>query len=119
MEKANPGYGTIIKEEYMKQQAIKAKNEPSYENTFRRLHANQWVVNETKWISDEKWMLCDGDVDKSYLRGKVCYAGLDLASTRDVTCLALLFPDNEGGYDVINYSFVPEENAKKGQKEIK
>ena len=97
----------------MQQQAIKAKNEPSFENTWRRLHLNQWVANETKWISDEKWMLCDGEVDINYLRGKVCYAGLDLASTRDITCLALLFPDDEGCYDIINYNFIPEENAKK------
>ena len=48
----------------MQQQAIKAKNEPSFENTWRRLHLNQWVANETKWISDEKWMLCDGEVNK-------------------------------------------------------
>jgi phage terminase large subunit-like protein len=112
-KKANPGYGSIVTKEYMHQQAIKAKNEPSFENTWRRLHLNQWVANETKWISDEKWMLCDGEVDKNYLRGKVCYAGLDLASTRDITCLALLFPDEEGGYDIINYNFVPEENAKR------
>jgi phage terminase large subunit-like protein len=111
--KANPGYGSIITEEYMKQQSVKAKNEPSYENTFRRLHLNQWVANETKWISDEKWMMCDGEIDTKNLRGKPCYAGLDLASTRDITCLALLFPDNEDGYDIINYSFIPEDNAKK------
>lgn len=111
--KANPGYGSIITEEYMKQQSVKAKNEPSYENTFRRLHLNQWVANETKWISDEKWMMCDGEIDTKNLRGKPCYAGLDLASTRDITCLALLFPDDEDGYDIINYSFIPEENAKK------
>lgn len=111
--KANPGYGSIITEEYMKQQSVKAKNEPSYENTFRRLHLNQWVANETKWISDEKWMMCDGEIDTKNLRGKSCYAGLDLASTRDITCLALLFPDDEDGYDIINYSFIPEENAKK------
>ena len=112
-KKANPGYGSIVTKEYMHQQAIKAKNEPSFENTWRRLHLNQWVANETRWISDEKWMLCDGEVTESNLRGKVCYAGLDLASTRDVTCLALLFPDDEGGYDIINYSFIPENNAKR------
>tara|TARA_R100001440_G_scaffold28265_2_gene45860 strand:- start:1515 stop:3098 length:1584 start_codon:yes stop_codon:yes gene_type:complete len=112
-KKSNPGYGSIITEEYMKQQSVKAKNEPSYENTFRRLHLNQWVANETKWISDEKWMMCDGEIDTKNLRGKPCYAGLDLASTRDITCLALLFPDDEDGYDIINYSFIPEENAKK------
>ena len=111
--KANPGYGTIITEEYMKQQAVKAKNEPSYINTFKRLHLNQWVTNSVSWISDDQWMQGDIKVNEQSLRGKPCYAGLDLASTRDITSLSLLFPDNDGGYDIISYSFIPEENAHK------
>ena len=112
-KKANPGYGTIITKEYMHQQAVKAKNEPSFENTWRRLHLNQWVANEARWISDEKWMQCDGEVNERYLKGKPCFAGLDLASTRDITSLALMFPDDNGGYDILSYSFIPEENAHK------
>ena len=112
-KKANPGYGTIITKEYMHQQAVKAKNEPSYENTFRRLHLNQFVANETKFISDDKWMEGGDPIDISKLKGKPCYAGLDLASTRDITCLSLLFPDKEDGYDIIHYSFIPEDNAYK------
>ena len=112
-KKANPGYGSIITEEYMKQQAVKAKNEPSYENTFRRLHLNQWVVNEAKWISDKKWMVGGTKVDLAKLKGRPCFGGLDLASTRDITTLALIFPDDNDGYDLIMYSFIPEENAHK------
>ena len=112
-KKANPGYGSIIKAEYMKQQAVKAKNEPSYENTFRRLHVNQWVSSSSRFISDIQWMGCSNEVNVESLKGKVCYAGLDLASTRDVTCLTLLFPDEEEGYDLINFNFIPEDNAKK------
>ena len=112
-KKANPGFGTIITEEYMQQQSVKAKNEPSYENTFRRLHLNQWVANETKFISDDKWMEGDVPVDARRLEGKPCYAGLDLASTRDITCLSLMFPDNNDGYDIIPFFFIPEENAYK------
>ena len=111
--KANPGYGTIIRKEYMEQQATKAKNEPSFENTWRRLHLNQWVTNSSKFISDIQWMGCSGEVDLDSLKGKVAYAGLDLASTRDITCLTLLFPDEEEGYDLVNFNFIPEENAKK------
>ena len=97
----------------MQQQSVKAKNEPSYENTFRRLHLNQWVANETKFISDDKWMEGAVPVDARRLEGKPCYAGLDLASTRDITCLSLMFPDNNDGYDIIPFFFIPEENAYK------
>jgi phage terminase large subunit-like protein len=42
------------------------------------------------------------------LQGRECYAGLDLASTRDVTALVLVFPDEDGGFDVLPYFWVPE-----------
>ena len=112
-EKANPGYGTILSKEFMMQQSQKAKNELSFENTYRRLHLNQFVTNESKFISDGKWMDCKSNISIDNFKGKVVYAGLDLASTRDITCLSLLFPDNDDGYDLFLYSFIPDENAKK------
>ena len=56
-KKANPGYGITIKEDYIKAQAQKAKALVTYENTFRRLHLNQWTTSEVRWISDEDFML--------------------------------------------------------------
>lgn len=109
--KANPGYGTIITEEYMKQQALRAKNEPSFVPTFKRLHLNQWVTSEIKWITDSQFMECDGEVNIDELYGKPCFAGLDLASVRDVTCITLLFPQEDGTYDLLLYNFIPEDNA--------
>jgi phage terminase large subunit-like protein len=46
------------------------------------------------------------------LEGKVCFAGLDLASTDDIAALVLVFPpDEEGGeYYVLPYFWIPKEN---------
>jgi len=107
--KANPGYGTIVKKEYIEEQVNKVRNNPSFENTFRRLHLNQWTTSETRWIQDEVWMACDGELPD--LSGLDCWGGLDLASTRDISAFVLLFPMDEK-FCVLPFFFVPDIIAK-------
>lgn len=103
-KKANPGYGTIVGEDYIRTAANQIKNTPSFESTFRRLHLNQWVGSELTWITDIDWMKCDfGKVDYS---GK-CYGGLDLATVRDITALVLAFPSGDK-VNILPFFFVPE-----------
>ena len=103
-KKANPGYGTIVKKEYIEQQVNQVRNNPYFENTFRRLHLNQWTESETRWIQDNVWMECGGEGEPT----GICYGGLDLASTRDITALVLYFPDT--GF-VLSFFFIPELSA--------
>ena len=110
-KKANPGFGTIVKKEYLAKEAEKAQKVVSYENTFRRLHLNQWTTNETKWISDSQWMTCNlNEINLEDLRGKECYAGLDLASVRDISAFVLVFP-TEKEMQIVPYFFTPKDNA--------
>ena len=107
-KKANPGYGTIVKAEYIKQQVLKIKNQPSFESTFRRLHLNQWVGSELTWIPDDIWMKCD--LGKIEPKDKAeCYGGLDLASVRDIAAFVLLFT-GEVKY-ILPFFFVPEDTV--------
>ena len=47
-------------------------------------------------------------IDLKKLEGRDCFAGLDLASTRDLSALVLVFPDEENNFDVVPFLFVPE-----------
>ena len=107
---ANPGYGTIVKEEYILQQVNQIRNNPSFENTFRRLHLNQWTTSEIRWITDEAWMMCATPLPD--LTGRVCYGGIDLSNTTDVSALVLFFPgdDDEPSY-VMPFFWIPEDKA--------
>ena len=111
-KKANPAFGTIISKEYFKQQFNKAKNNPSFINSFRRLHLNQWVSAVSAWITDDEWMANNiAPIDLKRLEGKKCYGGLDLASTRDISAFVLLFVDDteeEDIFEVVPFLFVPE-----------
>ena len=51
-------------------------------------------------------------VDAEALEGRVCYGGLDLSSTTDVTAFVLVFPptDEDEPFAVLPYFWGPEEN---------
>lgn len=46
---------------------------------------------------------------RSRLRGRSCYVALDLSSTKDLTAMVAVFPDDDG-FDVLPEFFVPKEN---------
>lgn len=96
--KANPNLGVSKKLDYMRDQALKAKNMPSKLNTFLRLDLNQWTQQVTRWIDLGLWDKNAGaPIDESELHGKPCYAGLDLSSVSDLTAFVLLFRDPASG----------------------
>ncbi len=108
-KKANAGYGTIIKEEYFRQQYQKAINTPSFQNTFKRLHLNLWTNAESGMFTDKEWTDCNLEkIELSKFEKADCFGGLDLASTRDLSCFTLVFPDSDGEYyTIVPFIFVP------------
>ena len=114
--KANPNLGRTISFEYVQKQAERAKELPRYENTFKRLHLNLWTEQVTRWLPLQAWDACHAAVDREALRGRRCFAGLDLSTTTDITALGLIFPDDAGGYDWLPFFWVPEENAQRRQR---
>lgn len=60
----------------------------------------------------EKWDNCTFSVDEDELEGRICYGGLDLSSTTDITAFVLVFPplDEEDKYIILPYFGIPEEN---------
>jgi phage terminase large subunit-like protein len=110
--KANPGLGVSVKLEYLETECRRAQNSPAYQNTFRRLHLNQWTQQETRWLDLAAWDRCGQAVDAAELAGRRCYAGLDLASTTDIAALSLVFPPSEPEepYQVLPFFWVPAEN---------
>lgn len=102
---ANPGLGTIISQDNLQIEYNKVLASPSYENTFRRLHLNQWTESYEAWISDGDWMKCEESFTIDDLVGQECYGGLDLASTRDFNALSLIFQGNK----TLNFYWLPSE----------
>lgn len=109
-QKANPNLGISLKREYLVQECLRAQESRSYENTFRRLHLNQWTEQAVRWLKIDKWDRCSGSYLEEELEQRVCYGGLDMSSTTDLTAFSLWFPfDDE--LDVVKvWYWLPEES---------
>ena len=110
-KKANPSLGVTIDIEKVKAACESAKNTPAEENSFRQLRLNQWTKQEQRWLSVRKWDECKVDFDERELEGRICYGGLDLSSTTDLTAFVLTFPptDDDDKFFVLPYFWLPEE----------
>ncbi len=60
----------------------------------------------------DKWDACAFPVSADELEGHICYGGLDLSSTTDITAFVLVFPslDEDDKFQVLSFFWIPEEN---------
>jgi phage terminase large subunit-like protein len=105
--KANPGLGKSVRADYLRGEVKKAIQQPSREGVFRRLHLNQWVAADVKWISSYDWQNCKQNYLEADLEGQRCYAGLDLSSTKAITSFDLVFPLEGDDMRILSYNFLP------------
>ncbi len=120
-KRCNPNFGVSLKPAYFQRKFEKAQNEPSFENTFKRLHLNMKTEQANRWLKLEDW---DGSCPAwnraemlQKLKGRPCYGGLDLSSTIDTTSLVLIFPEDD--FVCIPWIWIPEETAAKKEKDDK
>jgi len=123
--KANPNFGKSVKIDYLRQEAQRAKNDPTALNSFLRLHLNVWTTSSERAILPDKWAACAGSgandpiawrqrvLDE--MKGLLCYGALDLGSTSDLASEVLLFGKSNKCPEtrVIPFFFVPEESIER------
>ncbi len=111
-KKANPSLDITVGIDKVKAACESAKQNTGEENAFRQLRLNQWVKQAVRWMPMEKWDKCAFSVDEDELEGRVCYGGLDLSSTTDITAFVLVFPplDEQDKYIILPYFWIPEDN---------
>ena len=110
-KKANPSLGITVGIDKVKAACESAQQNPGEENAFRQLRLNQWVKQSVRWMPMDKWDACAFPVSEDDLEGRICYGGLDLSSTTDITAFVLVFPplDEEDKYYILPYFWIPEE----------
>ena len=111
-KKANPSLGITVGIDKVKAACESAQQNPGEENAFRQLRLNQWVKQSVRWMPMDKWDKCEFAVNEDDLEGRVCYGGLDLSSTTDITAFVLVFPpeDENDKYIILPYFWIPEDN---------
>lgn len=114
--KANPNFGVSFPEDYLRRQCLKAIHSPSFENTFRRLHLNQWTEQQDRWLQMRLWQACFEAYQQFDLYGETCWAGLDLSKNDDTTSLVLVFKI-EGEFYLLPFFWIPDAGARKREDE--
>jgi len=108
--KANPSLGHTITEESFRADAREAEQSPSKLNAFLRYRLDVWTTQDVRWLSPDAWGKCgaalDGDLTK-----REWFAGLDLATTYDLSALVLVSQADDGTFDVLPFFWVPQANA--------
>ncbi|MCG3197096.1 MAG: hypothetical protein GHCLOJNM_01580 [bacterium] len=117
---ANPHLGDTVQLDFLRGELVRAQNDPTYVPVFTRYYLNRYVdaSGVAAWCPLDRWDACAGEVDLEDLKGRPCFAGLDLSSRRDVTCVVLDFPpapDPDGEttnrYVVAAWAWVPRANV--------
>ncbi|MEN6419456.1 MAG: terminase TerL endonuclease subunit [Clostridiaceae bacterium] len=111
-KKANPSLGITVGIDKVKTACDSAQQNPAEENAFRQLRLNQWVKQAIRWMPMDVWDKCAFPIDPKSLEGRVCYGGLDLSSSTDITAFVLVFPplDEDDKYFILPFFWIPEEN---------
>lgn len=116
--KANPNLGVSISEDYLARECKRAQESPAYENTFKRLHLNIRTEQDVRLIPLEHWDNCTDERSPmvwreemlEQMKGRECFAALDLSATTDISALSLVFTD-ENERIVLPWFWVPGDNA--------
>lgn len=113
--KVNPSLDYTIPVDRVRDAFHEAEQNPADEVTFRWLRLNQWVGSAVAWIPDSIVAQGSERINIEQLKGRDCYAGLDLSSSEDITALALMFPPRTETekYILLLTCWVPEETIPK------
>ena len=115
-KKVNPNYGVSVRPEYLERECETAREDPSYENTFKRLHLNIRTEALDRWIASDKWDACEAEISLDDFRGAACWCGFDIASTQDLNSAVFALPDDDE-IAVFPYFWVPRDTAIKREHE--
>ena len=116
-KRANPGLGNIIPKENFEIEFQKALKRPHKVNSFKRLHLNMWANQLESWIDDGAWTRAKLDFSEDDVRHLPCWMGMDLASTRDLCAVSMLWVDVvEWKFYLRVHHWVNEEKA--GQRKL-
>lgn len=126
-KRANPSYDLTITAEGMRDMCKDALNDPENRADFWRYRLNRWTNARSPWMNLDKWERCKARFAKGErakyktlkakfeeeLKGEVCYGGLDMSLSEDITALVLWFPPTEDRlkHRYLAWFWIPNDNV--------
>lgn len=131
--KENGGFLDIAK---YREQYESTQSDPDAQASFKRYFLNIWDQKENRAIDMAKWDGCPmkwraaGLLPKppedsvrplphdllAHFIGRRCWAGVDLSMTTDLSAIAFVFPDEDDGYEVLPFFWMPADGVRLREK---
>jgi phage terminase large subunit-like protein len=92
-----------VKLDYLERRAARAMKMPGAQNSFRRLHLDEWTDAAEAWLSASVWEAVQArNLDLNDYRGSPAWLAVDLSSKRDLTALlALVETEDDQGDELL------------------
>lgn len=106
----NPGLAEGFPDlDELRAEARIARELPQLREGFRQTHLNIWQDGgATGWIEMAVYDEASAAIDAESLTDEPCWIGVDLSKSYDLTAIVAVFLDEDGGYRVLTYAFLPE-----------
>lgn len=106
--KAIPNLGITVSKKAVQDAIVSAKNNPSEEVGVKTKTLNIWCDSVDVWIPENYIIKSTAKVDlKQFSEDDLCYIGVDLSSTSDLTSVAYLIYQDDKYYFYVDY-YLPE-----------
>lgn len=113
--KSNPNLGITVKKEFLENELIRARNNPSELIGITVKNFNLWSsvkADRELWIAEEEVKPIFGEIYIEDFAGCDCWIGADLSQNRDLTSVSFLFrkEDDDKMY-MFNKIYLPEDSV--------
>jgi phage terminase large subunit-like protein len=109
LRKANPNFGVSVDIERLKIKQREAMRNARKQGVFQTKHLDMWVGARQAYFNIHAWHASGrNDIQIEQFKGCRLSIGMDLASTKDIAALALLFSLPDGKFAAFGRFYVPE-----------
>lgn len=108
--KANPNLGVSLYPDFLADQSHEAQRNPRKYTSFLQYHLNVWTAVVSRWFDMDRWRSCPAlPLDADKFKGALCFGGLDLSRTIDLTCWSNVFILPGDQIAILPRFFIPQE----------
>jgi len=118
LRKANPNYGVSVDVDRVKIKQAEAIRNSRKQGVFQTKHLNVWVGARQAFFNIHAWHACAKPaIRPEHYKGNRLFIGLDLASTKDIAAVKMLFAIEGGRYASFGRFYIPEAAIENGANE--
>lgn len=105
--KCTPNLDVTVSRKFISEQVQSAKNNPSEEVGVKTKTLNMWCDSADVWLSSTTILNSTSNVDITKFKDNICYVGVDLSATSDLTAVSYLVKNNDKYHFKVKY-YLPE-----------